>query len=369
MAEMFDLYNDKTYDALSKRTNSSMRDEHLVLTPALSDMHDAITYCESTMDWLEDKKELPTMEELGKRIYMAHKTFKGAFALLDNRYTMIQLKASMESDTAVHGGTENLSRRRTLPYMDDFLVLVSDRVEALKARDQASRVLVFGNSGGFLLARADVVPAAGGTGRRDATSALGDKMVGNYSSKAQAFKQFSVAEGRWWLPTTEATGLMELSQHWEQIRDALWVQGPEAGSRELCSYRRLLWERGKVQLAQVNDWVQMASGKLGCVPKEGGHFSGHSTRKGACTCAKAVGTALERCCFMGGGSQLPSAIHSYIDPKVVLDEHMERYFAQKKRPNLISLFHSTHCFADEVMVVRCCGGVDELHAEVESPPQ
>ncbi|KAK3266075.1 hypothetical protein CYMTET_25279 [Cymbomonas tetramitiformis] len=186
MAEMFDLYNDKTYDALSKRTNSSMRDEHLVLTPALSDMHDAITYCESTMDWLEDKKELPTMEELGKRIYMAHKTFKGAFALLDNRYTMIQLKASMESDTAVHGGTENLSRRR---------------VEALKARDQASRVLVrlglcrnekkgqwdptqlvehlglevFGNSGGFLLARADVVPAAGGTGRRVTRSTNMDK--------------------------------------------------------------------------------------------------------------------------------------------------------------------------------------------------
>eukprot|EP00854_Cymbomonas_tetramitiformis_P002522 gene2521-biopygen2451 len=41
---------------------------------------------------------------------------------------------------------------------------------------------------------------------------------------------------------------------------------------------------------------------------------------------RAVGTLLEKCCFLGGWSQLSSAIHPYIDPTAVTDEHMERYF-------------------------------------------
>ncbi|KAK3269314.1 hypothetical protein CYMTET_22236 [Cymbomonas tetramitiformis] len=54
--------------------------------------------------------------------------------------------------------------------------------------------------------------------------------------------------------------------------------------------------------------------------------TGSRTRKGARTCARVVGTELEKCCFLGGWSQLSSAIHSHIDPTVVPDEHMERYF-------------------------------------------
>ncbi|KAK3256297.1 hypothetical protein CYMTET_34560 [Cymbomonas tetramitiformis] len=46
MPQMYDLYNDKTYDALSKRTNLSMRYEQLVLAPALSYMQDAIAFSE-----------------------------------------------------------------------------------------------------------------------------------------------------------------------------------------------------------------------------------------------------------------------------------------------------------------------------------
>ncbi|KAK3268805.1 hypothetical protein CYMTET_22712 [Cymbomonas tetramitiformis] len=87
-----------------------------------------------------------------------------------------------------------------------------------------------------------------------------------------------------------------------------------AGSEGRGSSWGLPWERGKLRSAQANDWVQLALAELGCVPPEGGHFSGHSTRKGACTYARAIGTALERCCFLGGWSQLSSAIHSYIDP-------------------------------------------------------
>eukprot|EP00854_Cymbomonas_tetramitiformis_P003397 gene3397-biopygen3353 len=44
MPQLYDLHNDKTYDGLSKRTNSSMRYEQSVLAPALSYMHDSIAY-------------------------------------------------------------------------------------------------------------------------------------------------------------------------------------------------------------------------------------------------------------------------------------------------------------------------------------
>ncbi|KAK3233721.1 hypothetical protein CYMTET_56004 [Cymbomonas tetramitiformis] len=53
MPQMYDLYNDKTYDALSKRTNSSMRYEQLVLALALSYMHDAIAFSE--LAFIEEK--------------------------------------------------------------------------------------------------------------------------------------------------------------------------------------------------------------------------------------------------------------------------------------------------------------------------
>ncbi|KAK3289450.1 hypothetical protein CYMTET_3129 [Cymbomonas tetramitiformis] len=128
------------------------------------------------------------------------------------------------------------------------------------------------------------------------------------------------------IPAAGVAGLVRLLQHWQQVRDASWGQRPVTGSEVQGSYWRLPWEQGKLQSAQANGWVQLALGKLGCVPPEGGHFSGHSTRKGACTCARAVGAALEKCCFLGGWSQLSSAIHSYIDPAAVPDEHMEKYF-------------------------------------------
>ncbi|KAK3242308.1 hypothetical protein CYMTET_47996 [Cymbomonas tetramitiformis] len=128
------------------------------------------------------------------------------------------------------------------------------------------------------------------------------------------------------IPAAGVAGLVQLLQHWEQMRDASWGQRPVTGSGVQCSYWRLPWERGKLQLAQANGWVQLALGKLGCVPSDGGHFSGHNTRMGACTCARAVGTALEKCFFLDGWSQLSSAIHSYINPTAVPDEHMEKYF-------------------------------------------
>ncbi|KAK3240362.1 hypothetical protein CYMTET_49795 [Cymbomonas tetramitiformis] len=125
MPQMYDLDNDKTYDALTKRTNSSLHYEQLALAPSLSYMHDAIAYSESTMDWLMAEKEPPSYEELGERIYTAH-TFKGVFALLSNRYIMIQLRASVESDAAVHGGAEPL--RAKLAFIEEKVYAGTDKL-------------------------------------------------------------------------------------------------------------------------------------------------------------------------------------------------------------------------------------------------
>ncbi|KAK3238437.1 hypothetical protein CYMTET_51557 [Cymbomonas tetramitiformis] len=124
MPQMYDLYNDKTYDALSKRTNSSMRYEQLVLAPALSYMHDAIAFSEVTLDWCQDEKDPPTVEELSERVFAAHNTFKGVFSLLNNRYTMLQLRASMESDATSHGGAEAL--RAKLAFIEEKVYAGSD---------------------------------------------------------------------------------------------------------------------------------------------------------------------------------------------------------------------------------------------------
>ncbi|KAK3287371.1 hypothetical protein CYMTET_5118 [Cymbomonas tetramitiformis] len=121
---MYDLYNDKTYDALSKRTNSSMRYEQLVLAPALSYMHDAIAFSEVTLDWCQDEKDPPTVEELSERVFAAHNTFKGVFSLLNNRYTMLQLRASMESDATSHGEGEAL--RAKLAFIEEKVYAGSD---------------------------------------------------------------------------------------------------------------------------------------------------------------------------------------------------------------------------------------------------
>ncbi|KAK3264728.1 hypothetical protein CYMTET_26550 [Cymbomonas tetramitiformis] len=131
MPQMYNLYNDKTYDALSKRTNSSMRYEQLVLAPALSCMHDTIAYSEVTSDWCQDEKDVPTLEDLGPRVYATHNTFKGVFALLSNWCTMLQLRASMESDATSHGGAEAL--RAKLAFIEEKMYaggdgLVSDSV-------------------------------------------------------------------------------------------------------------------------------------------------------------------------------------------------------------------------------------------------
>ncbi|KAK3280061.1 hypothetical protein CYMTET_12083 [Cymbomonas tetramitiformis] len=76
----------------------------------------------------------------------------------------------------------------------------------------------------------------------------------------------------------------------------------------------------------ANAWLRLALSTVGCVPPEGGHFSAHSTRKGATTCTRTVGVAMEKVCFLGEWSQLPSAVQAYIHPTAVPDQAMRSYF-------------------------------------------
>eukprot|EP00854_Cymbomonas_tetramitiformis_P034180 gene34180-biopygen18432 len=67
MPQLYDLHGNKTYDALSKKSNSSMKYECLVLAPALSYLHDVVGECNATLDESEDS-EL-SYNELQKRFH------------------------------------------------------------------------------------------------------------------------------------------------------------------------------------------------------------------------------------------------------------------------------------------------------------
>ncbi|KAK3251020.1 hypothetical protein CYMTET_39631 [Cymbomonas tetramitiformis] len=67
MPKLFDLYGDKTHAALSKKSNSSMKYEQMVLGPALAYFHDAIVYEYATVDLLQnvpDAEYTPFLAEL-----------------------------------------------------------------------------------------------------------------------------------------------------------------------------------------------------------------------------------------------------------------------------------------------------------------
>ncbi|KAK3233737.1 hypothetical protein CYMTET_55981 [Cymbomonas tetramitiformis] len=114
-------------------------------------------------------------------------------------------------------------------------------------------------------------PETGVSMRKEHISITGDDIsVVLYKENGRAHVRL---RRRLTIPAAGVAGLVRLLQQWQQVRDACWGQRPVTGSEVHGSYWRLLWERGKLQSAQANGWVQLALGKLGCVPPEGGHFS------------------------------------------------------------------------------------------------
>ncbi|KAK3284880.1 hypothetical protein CYMTET_7491 [Cymbomonas tetramitiformis] len=83
MPQSNDLHGSKTYDALSKKSNSSMKYECLVLAPALSYLHDVVCECNATLDLNEDC-EL-SGSEWQKRFHAVTNFVHGVYAMLCNR--------------------------------------------------------------------------------------------------------------------------------------------------------------------------------------------------------------------------------------------------------------------------------------------
>ncbi|KAK3252252.1 hypothetical protein CYMTET_38442 [Cymbomonas tetramitiformis] len=93
--------------------------------------------------------------------------------------------------------------------------------------------------------------------------------------------------------------LKELIEHWEFHRDTAWNNSEKT---QPDAYWLLPEDPKNFKASVANDWIGLALSELDCRPPEGGHFSAHNTRKGATTCARAVGVAMEKVCFFGGWS-------------------------------------------------------------------
>eukprot|EP00854_Cymbomonas_tetramitiformis_P014170 gene14170-biopygen14608 len=235
-----------------------------------------------TMDWLMDEKERPTFEEVGERVYTAHITFKGVFALLSDWYTMIQLKASMESDVSVHGGADALRAKlasieekvysgtdgcvggcgheehqqgaRVLPYMDEFLVLLGSRIEVLRVRELASGVLG--------AALRDLHQAGMGCEGKAHTGGAKQHLE---VAKAAVSKPVERRRKIWWSPTrakvhTDSSlfawgGLLNVKACGEEILAGRAPQGATLDSKTVGNYRPKVQAFMKFCMAEGRQWL------------------------------------------------------------------------------------------------------------------
>ncbi|KAK3288059.1 hypothetical protein CYMTET_4453 [Cymbomonas tetramitiformis] len=136
-------------------------------------------------------------------------------------------------------------------------------------------------------------------------------------------RQHQLVKRRLCIPWKGVALLKELIEHWEFHRDTAWSSSEKT---QPDAYWLLPEDPKNFKASVDNDWIGLALSELDCRPPEGGHFSAHSTRKGATTCARAVGVAMEKVCFFGGWSQFSSAVQHYIDPTTLRDADMNYYF-------------------------------------------
>ncbi|KAK3235189.1 hypothetical protein CYMTET_54590 [Cymbomonas tetramitiformis] len=124
--KVYNLYGDKTHALMSKKSNSSMKYEQMILGPALAYFHDAVVYEEDTMDWLQALpagQPLDNIDELYDRMVRAHNTKKGAYSLFCNCYMTLTLRALLD---AAGGGTD--AERDKLAFMEKKVNAGTERV-------------------------------------------------------------------------------------------------------------------------------------------------------------------------------------------------------------------------------------------------
>ncbi|KAK3283684.1 hypothetical protein CYMTET_8629 [Cymbomonas tetramitiformis] len=128
MPQLYDLHGNKTYDALSKKSNSSMKYECMVLAPALSYLHDVVIACNQTLDEHEDSGL--ALRDWQKHFHEVTNSVHGVYALLCNRWTMLELRGQLEQEpgSSQRGGQEAL--RAKLQFVEDRVYQAADGVVA-----------------------------------------------------------------------------------------------------------------------------------------------------------------------------------------------------------------------------------------------
>ncbi|KAK3248600.1 hypothetical protein CYMTET_41941 [Cymbomonas tetramitiformis] len=128
MPQLYDLHGNKTYDSLSKKSNSSMKYECLVLAPALSFLHDVVAECNQTLEEAEDAGL--SYDALLRRFHAVSNSVHGVYAMLCNRWTMLELRGQLEQDpgSSQHGGADAL--RAKLQFVEDKVYKAADGVVA-----------------------------------------------------------------------------------------------------------------------------------------------------------------------------------------------------------------------------------------------
>ncbi|KAK3276038.1 hypothetical protein CYMTET_15867 [Cymbomonas tetramitiformis] len=128
MPQLYDLHGNKTYDALSKKSNSSMKYECLVLAPALSYLHDVVCECNDTLD-VSEVCDLSN-SEWQKRFHAVTNSVHGVYAMLCNRWTMLELRGQLEQEpgSSQRGGSDAL--RAKLLFVEDRVYQAADGVVA-----------------------------------------------------------------------------------------------------------------------------------------------------------------------------------------------------------------------------------------------
>ncbi|KAK3269699.1 hypothetical protein CYMTET_21867 [Cymbomonas tetramitiformis] len=101
--------------------------EQLVLGPALAYFYDALQFSDDTLELLENQDKVAvSARKIEQRVYEAHNTFMGVFILMAQRYSMLQLRASLDSLASAHGGPEALKAK--LAFMEEKVYNNSDGV-------------------------------------------------------------------------------------------------------------------------------------------------------------------------------------------------------------------------------------------------
>ncbi|KAK3282294.1 hypothetical protein CYMTET_9964 [Cymbomonas tetramitiformis] len=79
MPQFYDLYGDKTFDSLNRKSSSSLKYEQLILAPALAYLYNAVQFSDDTLEMLEhqDTQHVSALK-IERRVYKSHNTVMGA---------------------------------------------------------------------------------------------------------------------------------------------------------------------------------------------------------------------------------------------------------------------------------------------------